>query len=96
MKSIGEVKKYLLRFGPSLGALILLIGILRPADLPVVLYKICLVLVAIVLAELVWAVNYKAVFGKTEVERSEYKQRTIFIFRGILYLGIILGITWGL
>jgi hypothetical protein len=52
--------------------------------------------VAIVLAELVWAVNYKAVFGKTEVERSEYKQRTIFIFRGILYLGIILGITWGL
>ncbi len=94
--SIGEVKKYLLRFGPSLAALVALMAILKPQDFPVVLYKICLVLVAVILAEIIWAVNYKAVFGKTEGARDEYTQRSVLIFRAILYLGIILGVTWGL
>lgn len=92
---VGNLKKYLLRFALPLAVLLGAIAVLKPESLGVVLYKVCLILVGLVLCELVWLISYKPIFGKTE--RLElYEMRSVLIFRGVLYLAIILGITWGL
>lgn len=92
---VGNARKYLLRFALPLAVLLGAIALLRPENLSVVLYKVCLILVGVILCELVWLVSYKPVFGKTE--RLElYEMRSVLIFRGVLYLAVILGITWGL
>jgi hypothetical protein len=93
--SIGELKKYLLRFGLPLVGLIGLIWLLKPENIGMVFYKITLLVISLILCELVWLMNYKPVFGKIEV-LSENERRTVLIFRGVLYLAIVLGITWGL
>jgi hypothetical protein len=92
---IGEIKKYALRFGLPLAGLIGLSWMLKPESIGTVFYKITLLAISLLLCELVWLINYKPVFGKIEV-LSENKMRSVLIFRGILCLGIILGITWGL
>jgi hypothetical protein len=93
--NISAAKKYLLRFVPPLAALMLLIIILRPGNIEVVLYKLCLVLIAMILAEVVWILFFKSVFGKVEETRS-YDKRSILIFRGALYAAIILAVCLGL
>jgi len=95
LPQIGEIKKYLLRFGLPLVGLIGLIWLLKPENVGTVLYKIMLILIGLILCELVWLINYKPVFGKIEV-LSENERRSVLIFRGVLYLAIVLGITWGL
>lgn len=95
LPQIGEIKKYLLRFGLPLAGLIGLVALLRPENVGTVLYKIMLILIGLILCELVWLINYKPVFGKIEV-LSENERRSVLIFRGVLYLAIVLGITWGL
>lgn len=95
LPQIGEIKKYLLRFGLPLAGLIGLIWLLKPENVGTVLYKIMLILIGLILCELVWLINYKPVFGKIEV-LSENERRSVLIFRGVLYLAIVLGITWGL
>jgi hypothetical protein len=93
--NISAAKKYLLRFVPPLAALMLLIALLRPGNIEVVLYKLCLVLIAMILAESVWILFFKSVFGKVEETRS-YDKRSILIFRGALYAAIILAVCLGL
>lgn len=95
LPQIGEIKKYLLRFGLPLAGLIGLVALLKPENVGTVLYKIMLILIGLILCELVWLINYKPVFGKIEV-LSENERRSVLIFRGVLYLAIVLGITWGL
>jgi len=92
---ISEAKKYLLRFGIPLAAMIAMIAILRPGNIVLVVYKMCLIVIGLVLCELIWVISYKPVFGKIE-ELETYEKRSVLIFRGILYLAIVLGITWGL
>jgi hypothetical protein len=93
--NVSAAKKYLLRFVPPLAALMLLIALLRPGNIEVVLYKLCLVLIAMILAESVWILFFKSVFGKVEETRS-YDKRSILIFRGALYAAIILAVCLGL
>lgn len=93
--AIGNYKKYLLRFGLPLLALMGLIAVLKPENVILVLYKACLILVGLILCEAIWLISYKPVFGKIE-EMKEYEMRSVLIFRGVLYLAVILGITWGL
>lgn len=88
-------RKYLLRFVPPLAVLMFLIAALRPGNIEVVLYKLCLVLIAMILAEVVWILFFKSVFGKVEETRS-YDKRSILIFRGALYAAIILAVCLGL
>jgi hypothetical protein len=47
------------------------------------------------LAELIWAVFFKPVYGKTE-EMSINEQKGVLIFRGILYAAVIVALTLGL
>lgn len=93
--NISAVKKYLLRFIPPIIVLMLIIIILRPGNIEVVLYKLCLVLIAMILAEVVWILFFKSVFGKVEEARS-YDKRSILIFRGVLYAAIVLAVCLGL
>jgi len=93
--NISAAKKYLLRFVPPLAALMLLIALLRPGDIELVLYKLCLVVIAMILAEVVWILFFKSVFGKVEETRS-YDKRSILIFRGVLYAAIVLAVCLGL
>lgn len=89
--------KYLLRFGVPLLGIIGLIALLKPEMVTVILYKCCLILVGFTLAESIWVVGYKYVFGRVEKEdKSEESRRSILIFRGMLYAAIILGLTLGL
>jgi len=59
------------------------------------LYKIAMCGTGIALAELIWAIYFKPVYGKTE-EMSINERKDIFLFRGILYAAIILALTLGL
>ena len=88
-------RKYFLRFGPSLMMLFALMVYLRPKDIRLLLYKCCLVVFAVILAETIWILFYKFIFGRTEVMES-YDKRSVLIFRGVLYAAIILGLTLGL
>jgi hypothetical protein len=91
------VVKYLLRFGFPLLVVVGLVALLNADMVRVMLYKCCLILAGFVLAEFIWVVGYKYVFGRIEKEGvSEESKRSILIFRGMLYASIILGLTLGL
>jgi hypothetical protein len=95
--SVNVLVKYLLRFGIPLAGVIGLIALLKAGTISVVLYKCCLILTAFILAEAIWVIGYKYIFGKIEKEGiSEYNRRSIMLFRGMLYAAIILGLTAGL
>lgn len=89
--------KYLLRFGVPLLVVVGLVALLNADMVRVMLYKCCLILAGFILAEFIWVVGYKYVFGRIEKEdKSEESKRSILIFRGMLYASIILGLTLGL
>lgn len=95
--SVNVLAKYLLRFGIPLAGVIGLIALLKAGTISVVLYKCCLILTGFILAEAIWVIGYKYIFGKIEKEGiSEYDRRSIMLFRGMLYAAIILGLTAGL
>lgn len=95
--SANVLVKYLLRFGLPLAGVIGLIALLKAGTISLVLYKCCLILTGFILAEGIWVVGYKYIFGKIEKEGiSEYDRRSIMLFRGMLYAAIILGLTAGL
>lgn len=61
----------------------------------IVLYKICLVFISMTVAEVIWVLFFKTVFGK--MESMGYDDRKIIAtFRGIIYGSIILAFTLGL
>jgi hypothetical protein len=92
----GDFKKYTLRFGLILLISLPIIYFTQGAQLvKTILYKICLLMIMVGLAELFWAVGYKPVFGKIEVLHAN-KRQAVLIFRGLLYAAIILGGTLGL
>ena len=89
--------KYMLRFGIPLMGIIGLIALLKADMVALMLYKCCLILAGFILAEFIWVVGYKYIFGKIEKEdKSEEGRRSILIFRGMLYASIILGLTLGM
>jgi len=91
------VVKYLLRFGFPLIVVVGLVALLNADMVRVMLYKCCLILAGFILAEFIWVVGYKYVFGRIEKEdKSEESKRSILMFRGMLYAAIILGLTLGL
>lgn len=91
-----EIKKYAIRFGIILA---IALPIMLMADgvkaAKIIAYKVSLASIGIGLAELVWAVFFKPVYGKTE-EMSTDEQKGILVFRGILYAAIVLALTLGL
>jgi len=95
--SVNVLVKYLLRFGIPLAGVIGLIALLKAGTISVVLYKCCLILTGFILAEAIWVIGYKYIFGKIEKEGiGEYDRRSIMLFRDMLYAAIILGLTAGL
>jgi len=90
-----ELKKYILRFGIVFLISLPFIIMTGIETLRVFLYKITMCGIGITLAELIWAVYFKPVYGKTE-EMSADDKKYILMFRGILYAAIILALTLGL
>lgn len=91
-----EIKKYMIRFGVLLALLIPLLYFTQGANaLVIMVYKICLALLGVATAELVWAVFFKPVFGASEKMRDEEKL-SIMVFRGLLYAALIIAFTLGL
>jgi hypothetical protein len=94
---MAEFKKYVIRFG-------LLLAIIIPILLwegygmafKTMLYKACMVAVAVMACELLWLFFFKPVFGKMEVMFDSGKLLAVLLFRGILYGAIILSFCLGL
>lgn len=92
---MGELKKYAIRFGFLIIALVLALLTLPSRDAGLFLYKISLVLVGIGLSEIVWMLFFKIIFGS--VERLDYDTfKTVFMGRIILYSSIIIALSMGL
>ena len=93
---MSEFKKYLYRFGLVLLIVLPLLYFIQGENaFRVVAYKICLVLIAVGIAELVWSVYFRPVYGKTE-DLPNVVRQNIMLFRGLLYAAIVLGFTLGL
>lgn len=91
------VLKYLLRFGIPMLIIIGLISIIRFDAVLTMLYKCCLIFMGFTVAEIIWVVGYKYIFGKIEQEgMSEESKRSVLMFRGMLYAAVIIGLTLGL
>jgi len=91
-----EFKKYLIRFGLILLIVSPIIMFSQGTNaLTIILYKICLVTIAVGLAEMIWMAFFKPVLGRMEAIAVNEKQG-VLIFRGILYAAVILAITLGL
>ncbi len=95
--NLPEWKKYALRFGIVLAIVLPVLFFIRGANaVRILTQKLCLIAVGIGAAELLWICFFKPIFHKTEEVLSEYRERTILLFRGILYAAIILGLSLGL
>ena len=91
-----ETKKYIARFGLVLLVVMPIIHFTQGANaLGIIFYKISLALLGVSTAELVWAVFFKPVYGKTE-SLSINALPSVMLFRGLLYAALILGFTLGL
>ncbi len=91
---ISEAKKYLLRFGIPLAAMIAMIAILRPENIVLVVYKMCLIVIGLVLCELIWVISYKPF---SERSRSLRPMRSaVSLFFAVFFTRYCPGITWGL
>jgi len=66
----------------------------------IMFHKIATVIIAYMIAELIWQLGYKIIFGPLESmvfdENAKTKAIAIAIFRGILYAAIILGFSIGI
>ncbi len=91
-----ETKKYIDRFGLVLLVVLPILYFTQGENaLGIILYKISLSLIGVSTAELVWAVFFKPVYGKTE-SLSYAALPSVMLFRGLLYAALILGFTLGL
>lgn len=92
-----ELKKYLIRFGIII-LIALPIMLLTQGEnaVKIIGYKIALVSIAVGLSELLWAVFFKTIYGKTEDLVENEKLFSVMLFRGMLYAAIILALTLGL
>jgi len=90
-----EVKKYALRFGLVLLIALPFLTFAGGEAFRIFCYKVAMCAVGVALAELIWAVFFKTVYGATE-NLDEMEKLSVLIFRGILYVGIIIGLMLGL
>ncbi len=96
VKGLTETGKYALRFGIILIIVLPIVGrVLDWGKVATVIYKVGLVTVALGLAELLWLVFFKPIFGKME-DLNDNDKRSVLLFRGILYAAIIVALTLGL
>ncbi len=96
VKGLTETGKYVLRFGVILAVVLPLVWrLMGPQAVKNLCYKIVIVTAAVGLAEFLWAVLYKLVFGKTEAMNGD-ERRAILTFRAAFYLAVILGVAWGI
>jgi hypothetical protein len=91
-----EVKKYVIRFG----CLVLIIapilyGFGFSTAVGTLIYKVCMVAIAILLGEALWLVFFKPSFGRTE-DLSDAKILPVLLFRGIIDGSIVLAFCLGL
>ena len=92
----GDLIKYLSRFGLVLLIIVPILALTHGVEkIRIITYKVCLVTLAIGLAELIWAIFFKPVFGKSE-ELLPDDKHSILLFRGILYGAVVLALTMGL
>ncbi len=93
---MSDLKKYSLRFGFLLAIILPVLLFVQGAEaVKIVTYKICLVATAVALAELIWVVFFKVVYGSARELPSD-ERHSVTIFRGILYAAIVLALTLGL
>ncbi|MCK9362143.1 MAG: hypothetical protein M0P74_00850 [Syntrophales bacterium] len=91
-----DTLKYLSRFGLVLAIVAPILLFTHGVEkIRIMTYKVCLVTLAVGLAELIWAIFFKPVFGRSEWLLPDEK-RSILLFRGILYGAVILALTLGL
>ena len=91
-----DCKKYLLRFGFILSIVLPILFFIQGTEaVKIVTYKICLVATAVGLAELIWVVFFRIVYGKSE-GLSVDERKSVMLFRGMLYASIVLALTLGL
>ncbi len=91
-----EAKKYFYRFGLVFAVVLpILLAATGAQAFRIILYKLCLVTLAVGLAELIWLVFFKLPYGSTEAA-SPYENRSFLMFRGILCAAIVLALTLGL
>ena len=91
-----DIKKNLLRFGTILLIVVPIFYFTQGATtLRIVLYKMALAFLGVASAELVWAVFFRSVYGRTEGIFGE-ELLSIMVFRGLLYAALILALTLGL
>lgn len=91
-----DLKKYLIRFGFVLLIVLPILFLTQGFDaLKIMSYKVCMVTLAIGLSELIWAVFFRPVYGKTEELAADVRQ-SVMLFRGILYAAVLLALTLGL
>jgi len=91
-----EIKKYSIRFGLIILTAYPILYFSKKSDvIEIVLYKTGLALIGIGIAELVWAVFFKPVYGATEGLNGNEK-RSIMVFRGLFYAAFLLAFTLGL
>jgi hypothetical protein len=93
---MSEKFKYTLRFGFTILIAVLAAGLLGATQVKIVLYKVSMVAVGVALAEIIWVVFFKPVYGKTERIDDNERLKAVLIFRGIFYASIILALTLGL
>lgn len=96
LKDVSELKKYITRFG---WLLFIILPILYwdgyGTATKTLIYKTCMVAIAIMACEMMWLIFFKPICGRYEDIPSE-KLFSIMFFRSILYLAIILAFSLGL
>lgn len=91
-----EIKKYLFRLGICLLVCLPFVFAAGEQAIRIAAYKIAMVTVGVFLSELFWASFFKPFFGSTEDISDAEKLKAVLVFRGILYLAVILGLSLGL
>jgi len=95
-----EVIKIIFRYAiwAIVVALIIAAGLLPNNTLNIMFYKAVSVMMAYILAEAIWHMSYKIIWGKLE-DRFTVEDRSLMaiaIFRGILYAAIIISFCSGI
>ncbi len=97
VRLLPEWKKYMLRFGVVLLIISPILLFVQGANaVKILTHKLCMVAAGIGVAELLWICFFKPVIYRTGEVLSEYRERSILQFRGMLYAAVILALTLGL
>jgi hypothetical protein len=95
-----EIIKIIFRYviWALVAVLIITTGLLPNSTLNIMFYKTVSVIMAYILAEAIWHMSYKIIWGKLE-DRFTVEDRSLMaiaIFRGILYAAIIISFCSGI